>query len=128
MDEKSNEDLLKMVTAQYNRVFEEMRKVEDQLFRQILANTPSKIDEWIKCSERLPDVEENPEKDTGSKDVLIVDSDKTLYVARLSRHPIKDYIKQVTYSWEENSTGCGCCCGGLAPTHWMPLPNAPEGE
>jgi hypothetical protein len=123
MDEKSNEDLLKLVTAQYNRVFEEMRKVEDQLFRQILANTPSKIDEWIKLSDRLPELYDYVLVCAAFKGT---DEPQPIAIARREKEGwrfLNDCRGNYCWAWDIDYG-----MEGDDITHWMPLPKPPEGE
>lgn len=73
--------------------------------------------EWIKCSDRLPETDEN---------CLVIDENGDCYVACLVLLNANGYRTEDTTYWSEQSTGCGCCSNGISPTHWMPLPPPPE--
>jgi hypothetical protein len=81
--------------------------------------------EWIKVEDRLPEIKDKS-KNSESKDVLILDSDNTIYVGYLNYYPIEGYRKKEEYIWRDRSTGCGCCSTNLTPTHWMTLPELPK--
>jgi hypothetical protein len=67
---------------------------------------------WIKCSERMPDI---------GQEVLI-------------RIPVCEYfnIESATYKSEGKFIGCWFSSRGAGcaykVTHWMPLPTPPEGQ
>jgi hypothetical protein len=82
--------------------------------------------QWISVKERLPEVDET--QSSNSEDVLILDSDGTMYVGHMDFYPVAGYRKESKVTWSENATGCGCCAEGLHPTHWMPLPKPPGQE
>lgn len=77
--------------------------------------------EWISISEEKPKINDSNESD----DVLIIDSGGNQYVASLFFYPIEGYRKVESSGWSERTTGCGCCCRDINPTHWMPLPKPP---
>jgi hypothetical protein len=83
---------------------------------------------WIKCSERLPELTNQESEASESDNVLILNSDGNIYVARLIFYPVKGYRTKEEYDWSEQSSGCGCCCSILNPTYWIPLPIRPKQE
>jgi hypothetical protein len=84
------------------------------------------MNEWIKCSDRMPDLKNKDGSNSCSEDVLIIESDETMYVANLVYLNASGYRKEERYYWKENSTGCGCCAEDLFPEYWMPLPTPPK--
>ncbi len=83
---------------------------------------------WINVKDKLPDIKEHIGVDIEYQDVLVLDSDQQMYVAYLTKRGISGFRTVEQYSWEERSTGCGCCAKPLTPTHWMPLPELPNIE
>ena len=78
---------------------------------------------WIDCNVRTPETPTEGELSTFySDDVLILNQDGNCYVARFE---LRIREKKETY-WLEQSSGCGCCADIMLPTHWMPIPAAPE--
>ena len=72
---------------------------------------------WIKCSERLPEI---------NKWVLVYASgepdEKTITTSCFLTIDIRDRP-----IWNLLSSGCGCCDSDLTNvTHWMPLPEPPK--
>ena len=61
-----------------------------------------------------------------SEGVLVIENDGDMFVAHLNYYPVSGYRTEESYSWSENSTGCGCCGRHLEPTHWMQLPEKPQ--
>lgn len=83
------------------------------------------MDEWIGVKNRLPEIKDNL-GDLESEDVLIIDSGNNQYVGKLTFYPKGDYRNEDKYSWDEKTTGCGCCCKSIDVIYWMPLPKPPE--
>ena len=82
--------------------------------------------EWVKCSDRMPEIKDKTQRSSESDDVLIIDSSGQMYVGYLNYYGISGYRKEEGYSWSEQSTACVCCCQELHITHWMPLPPTPK--
>lgn len=74
--------------------------------------------QWISVKDKLPEIN----ADDSSDEVLVLLESQKVYVAVLIFYPSVGYRKQEDYSWSEMSTGCGCCCKRLVPTHWMEIP------
>ncbi len=117
------EELIKYVMERAHKFYPDdfpIQNIEDWIEEFFDKN---KMSEWIKCSERIPEIEY---KNNTSKDVLIIDSDGPIYVAYLTYYPLIGYRLKEEYLYTERSTGCGCCSERLNPTHWMPLPKPPK--
>jgi len=80
--------------------------------------------EWIRVKDKLPELYKNDESDN----VLVFTDDHGVLVASMNFYPKGGYRKEDSYTWSEHATGCGCCGEYIEPTHWMRLPNPPEGE
>lgn len=69
---------------------------------------------WINVKDSLPPLP--LDKNDSSEDVVVLNKDGLRYVAVYTQRG----------RWSEQSTGCGCCAEHIYPTHWMPLPGAPN--
>ena len=65
--------------------------------------------EWIKCSDRLPEIEDKTKSSSTSDDVLIIESCGQMYVAYLQFYGITGFRKKEEIIWRVCSLTCGCC-------------------
>lgn len=73
--------------------------------------------QWIKCSDRLPQINYEDGQPRPSDNILINDPKWGILIGYLTGYG----------EWQDNhGTACGCCSEDIHPTHWMELPKPPE--
>lgn len=68
--------------------------------------------EWISVKDRLPEFNVR---------ILAIDVDGDIYAVVYVNDPNYEHYFAIV------SSGCGCCDTSVEATHWMPLPEPPNG-
>lgn len=108
----------------YNSIEEKIDERICYLMDEIIGEVKREPDDWIKCSERLP------EESDGTVLVCFPDefpySNKEPYVN--AKH--NQRVRSASYSQFNNTWYIGdfCALGEVKPIAWMPLPEPPKEE
>lgn len=78
--------------------------------------------EWIKCSDKLPEV---------GKLFLFIDEKNTYCIGKyvykkIFNHTSQTWVTTTDREFEIEHMSCGCCEEDFKPTHWIELPDPPS--